>query len=306
MQRRDEVLIRDPGARHYRSELAKPVAAVHWPYAYMSALAYKDSFATVIGKRKLLTRTYPTESTLVREGRAPPFDEGLKEEGWQQWDVEFASERAKQYAADHHLRVHVFVRRRAERLEVTVAFGGTDPRNLSDWLSNFRWLIPFHDDEYTVVVKDFVGAFQTELQRLIKQEGLSLDNVTLTSTGHSLGGGLAQQFAYAAKRAADDLAVSQVFAFDPSPVTGFFSVPKPVRDVNRCGLLIDRPFECHEILSYLRWLIAWIVPPSARDPAIRGIRYNVLSTWNLITSHSIPKLAAALYVTAHEGAAPAL
>jgi pimeloyl-ACP methyl ester carboxylesterase len=188
---------------------------------------------------------------------------------------------------------------------MAVAFGGTDPRNLSDWISNFRWLIPFHDDEYTVVVKDIVGAIQAELQRLITQEGLSADNVTLISTGHSLGGGLAQQFAYAAKRTADDLAVSQVFAFDPSPVTGFFSVRKTVRDASRRGLLIDRPFERHEILSYLRWLTALIMPPSARDPAIRGVRYNLLSTWNLIASHSIPKLAAALYVTAHEGIAPA-
>ncbi len=265
----------------------------------MSALAYENSFAAVVGRRKLLTKTRPTESALVRAGRAPSFKAGLQAEGWEQWSIDFASEKAEQYAQNHHLRVHVFARRRAERLEVAVAFGGTDPRNIFDWLSNFRWLIPFHDDEYTVVVKDFVGAFQAELGRRIKAAGLSPDDVIVFSTGHSLGGGLAQQFAYAAKRTATDLAVSQVFAFDPSPVTGFYSVRKAVRDVNRRGLLIDRPFERHEILSYLRWLTALIVPPSARNPAICGFRYNLLSTWNLIASHSIPKLAAALYVAAH-------
>jgi pimeloyl-ACP methyl ester carboxylesterase len=264
----------------------------------MSALAYERSFADVLGQHKLFTKTRPTESALVRAGAAPPFEVGLSNEGWAQWEVDFESLKAKQYAQHHHLRVHVWARRQAEQLEVAVAFGGTDPRNLFDWLSNLRWLIPFHDDEYTVVGKDFVAAFQAELRRRIQQAGISAHNVTVTSTGHSLGGGLAQQFAYAAKRHRSEMGVSKVVAFDPSPVTGFYSVAKRIRDDSRHGLWIDRPFECHEILSVLRALTALIVPPSARNPAIRGVRYDLLSTHNIVASHSITKLAAALYVAA--------
>ena len=46
-----------------------------------------------------------------------------------------------------------------------MAFGGTVFNNEKDWLSNLRWFIPHHKDEYTQVVHTFVQLFCGEYQR---------------------------------------------------------------------------------------------------------------------------------------------
>ena len=112
--------------------------------------------------------------------------------------------------------------------------------NDADWRANLRWFLPGQRDEYTDVVQTFAPAFDLELKRRSQSmDAVRLSKLVLYSTGHSLGGGLAQQFAYSVpldcvKR------VKQVYAFDPSPVTGFFSVTRKLRDENKKGLLVDR------------------------------------------------------------------
>jgi hypothetical protein len=108
---------------------------------------------------------------------------------------------------------------------------------------------------------------------------------------HSLGGGLAQQFAYA--HCLDDRVprVADVYAFDPSPVTGFFSVKRSVRNVNRQGLKIDRIYERGEILAIVRSTIGVLWRPSKTAPEIRGRRYFLLFAWNPIVGHSMVRMA---------------
>jgi pimeloyl-ACP methyl ester carboxylesterase len=269
----------------------------------MSAVAYESSFyetldqdvlnqtATAVAQGNKLSPTPQAQAV----GKCPDFGATLQNLGWEYWPVGFSTPQAVAAARKHHLQVHVFAHREGEALEVVVAFGGTNPRNVWDWLSNLRWLIPWHDDEYTLVVKDYVGAFQRELQRRVKAQGITESAVVVKTVGHSLGGGLAQQFAYAAKQRPGDIGVAQVYAFDPSPVTGFYSVDKKIRDDNRRGLQTDRAFEAYEILSYVRWITAYVVTPSAENAAIRGVRYHVLTTEDGIKSHSITDLACALY-----------
>jgi|SRR5215471_17837523 len=94
---------------------------------------------------------------------------------------------------------------------------GTVFNNRNDWRSDLRWFIPNHNDEYTTVVENFAPAFRDEfLSRLRNPEGTWLRQATLYATGHSLGGRLAQEFAYSLPVHLDLPRVSQVFA-----VTGF-------------------------------------------------------------------------------------
>ena len=66
-----------------------------------------------------------------------------------------------------------------------------------------------------------------------------LAKATIYSTGDALGGGLAQQLAYALPPHPDVPHVSEVYAFDPSPVTGYLTVKRAECDTNKIGRRIS-------------------------------------------------------------------
>jgi pimeloyl-ACP methyl ester carboxylesterase len=187
---------------------------------------------------------------------------------------------------------------------VAVTFGGTVVGNGKDWISNLRWFIPFHEDEYTETVQLFNPAFAEEFVR-IRTKMREPESVALYSTGHSLGGGLAQQFAYSLPLGPNVPRVGKVYAFDPSPVTGYFSVNSKIRRTNGTGLLIDRIYERGEILAYVRSITNFVRTPSAKNPEIRQIRYNLFYTVNPFKGHSISELAAQLWDLVYAPAAAA-
>ncbi len=119
-----------------------------------------------------------------------------------------------------------------------------------------------------------------------------MSKAKLFATGHSLGGGLAQQFAYSLPLTPTVPRVHTVYAFDPSPVTGFYSVPVLLRDKNKWDLFIDRIYERGEILALVRSLTSLIYKPSRRHATIRGVRYSLFHNWNPIADHSIFQMAA--------------
>jgi pimeloyl-ACP methyl ester carboxylesterase len=177
---------------------------------------------------------------------------------------------------------------------VAVAFGGTVFKSGKDWKSNLRWFIPHHNDEYTQIVNEFGPAFVKEVVRREQEpEWAFLSNAKIYATGHSLGGGLAQQFAYSLPLDSRVPRVSKVFAFDPSPVTGFYSLPENTRNENSNGLEIDRIYERGEILALLRSLENFVYPASAINPKIRQVRYNLFSR-RPISGHSMTDLACKL------------
>lgn len=158
-----------------------------------------------------------------------------------------------------------------------------------------RWFTFHHNDEYTELIKEFGPGFVREfVKRREQPEWAFLQHAVIFATGHSLGGGLAQEFAYSLPVDVNVPRVKKVFAFDPSPVTGFYSVGATARDNNKKDLAIDRIYERGEVLALLRSFVNFIYPPSATAPIIRQIRYNLFKSHNPITGHSIAELARTL------------
>ena len=183
------------------------------------------------------------------------------------------------------LGVQVWVRRGRVCSEAVIAFRGTDGGSADDWFSNFRWLlrvVPAYD-QYTQV-QDYTPG----LVRMIESERCFAPGRTrIRAVGHSLGGGLAQQAAYR------DGAILHVLAFDPSFVTGYYDLPKDLRERNSEGLQIERVYEHGEILAYPRFVLRQLAPLSTCDPEIRTIRFHTVDG-NPIARHSLNSIATAL------------
>lgn len=241
-QTSSEVFTREPG--HRSLEGPKPIgveAQKDWQFAWLSEAAYgripsvKEASADPSPSAAESSDAPSTnKGTVVCEDA----DIALLRAGWEPWSDFPGAELAKKIEKSN-LRVEVWERK--EPPAVAVAFGGTIFTSWKDWRSNLRWFIPLHMDEYTELVNEFEPAFVAEFSRRAREPGRPyLKVATIYSTGHSLGGGLAQQFAYSLPIDQNVQRVAQVYAFDPSPVTGFYSVKSKTRNINKEGLLIDR------------------------------------------------------------------
>jgi len=107
-------------------------------------------------------------------------------------------------------------------------------------------------------------------------------------------GGLAQQLAYAQQPVPGLPKMTMVYAFDPSPVTGYYTLPKNVRESNQCGLTIERIYERFEILALLRSFTTFFHKPAERNPVTEQARYSLFPWINPIAGHSISELACKL------------
>ena len=273
-QKPDQVAIREPG--HHTLGIPKdaaPDAREDLEFALLSQAAYQRT----------------ADAQQVKAGESLDADATLESMGWCRWE-NFPEGEVKKKVDDVHLRVEVWSN--ASTKKISVGFGGTVARNIKDWRSDLRWFIPAKQDEYTVIVKTFGKAFIEEYRKRISGPKCEFpEGAALFSTGHSLGGGLAHQFAYALPPDSEVPRVKKVYAFDPSPVTGFYSVEKGLRTDNSKCLEIDRIYERGEILAYFRSLTNFIYPPSASSPTVRQLRYNLFYSHNPFASHSIADLA---------------
>ncbi len=149
-----------------------------------------------------------------------------------------------------------------------------------DWYANARWLtrfIPFILDHYDQVRRLVPVYVQHIRQRYGK-------DVEIIAAGHSLGGGLAQQAAYACSY------IKKVYAFDSSPVTGYHSVNSKQRRVNRQSIRIYRLFEHGEILAFMRFALQRFYKTSVSNPKIVEVRFN-FGKGNSIKEHSMRDFA---------------
>lgn len=284
-QRPSEVVVRRPGERFLSAPLPiAPYATSHWEFAWLSLAAYG---ATPAARKRAARETRQSRARIAPDGTPlAPRDPVaiLGAAGWSRWPP-FGEPAIWQQIDDAHLRVEVW--ENPAHAAVAVAFGGTVLDNEKDWLSNLRWFVPDPNDEYSQVVRTFIEPFCGEYKRRFPVR----ERPALYSTGHSLGGGLAQQFAYALPLDDGVPRVKAVYAFDPSPVTGYFSVPRALRDGNKRNLFIDRVYERGEALALTRSLLNLIHEPPAQHPAIRSVRYSLFYGWNPLADHSIVQLA---------------
>jgi len=272
-----QIVERPPGARTLDAPRpALPEALEDLDFALLSQAAYDE---TPYAKKQ------PTPLRDVKDD--------LAKQGWSICKKIGQSDGLQEKLDKAHLRAQVWIN--VSKSEVAATFGGTVVGNDKDWISNLRWFTPFHNDEYTKTVKVFGPAFCKVFVEHIREKLADPKSVKIYSTGHSLGGGLAQQFAYSLPLDNDVPRVHKVFAFDPSPVTGYFSVKRSVRTRNRTGLLIDRIYERGEILAYVRSITNFFWKPSAINAAIRQVRYNLFYTVQPFAGHSIAELAEKLW-----------
>lgn len=302
-QKPTQVAIREPGSRLLGAPRpARPEARKHLEFAWLSEAAYGNTAAGLEAKAEASAAKPGAEAGdagRVADAVCPVSQHVLLAAGWKPWPG-FPGDGLLKLIERYHLRVEVWTR--TEPPAVAVAFGGTVFNNKNDWGANLRWFLPKwflagHPDEYSEIVQVFAPAFVEEFKRRVQSgdgEWAFLRTASIYATGHSLGGGLAQQFAYALPPDAAVQRVTQVFAFDPSPVTGFYSVGVDVRDANRKSLFIDRIYERGEVLALVRSFTSFFVQPSAQQPTIRGVRYSLFFPASPIAGHSMKQLACKL------------
>jgi hypothetical protein len=275
---------------------ASDYAALYAPYAMMAALAYADE-AALAGPNHCpdaagLARQRPGASgeDLAFNARLGIWLADLAHRGW---ECRFGLVRrlscprrlGTECRPVEGLQFHVWWRMQGGACrEVAIAFRGTDRNDAGDWLSNFRFLhrLTPRFDQYDQV--------RTHIRRIvarIKANGCGGSDVLFVAVGHSLGGGLAQQAAYA------DGAIRYVYAFDSSPITGLFDISAIVLARNTRGLGVDRAYEAGEILTLPRVLIENIIPPLPCNPRIRTVRFNLLEG-SPVAQHNIADLTARL------------
>jgi hypothetical protein len=284
-QKPGTVFRRLPGGTLHCWKTVAEAAEMHWPYAWASVAAYQDADDP---KRK------PLETNLTY----PEPHHFLSENGWEQWK-ELPSLKSRAVCASPtdatqgtcdlypesaqrmravHLRAEVWSNIESKR--VIVAFGGTAASSWNDWKSNLRWMHPINTfDEYTVVTDTFVPVFvQAYEAREKTPEGAWLNGASVIATGHSLGGGLAQRLAYSLLKKGVVPPIKEVYAFDPSPVSGKRSAREYATQA--VGMTIYRIYNRGEILASLRSIANATNPGDWRNQGQSWIDIRYLDDWS--------------------------
>jgi hypothetical protein len=265
---------------HIRMKLADPPAAAarFVPYAAMSALAYAED--QDCGHAPKITAR---ERNILEDMLTHPRDQGQK------WERVRSLERAGPCEDELGLFYNVWKKETADLIEVVVAFRGTwGPTDW--WYGNLRWFTRFFttEDQYTRARQyshEVIEAFKSGAGQQDKH-----GPIRFYSTGHSLGGGLAQDVFY--DRPRDYV---QVFAFDPSAVTTFTDEDEQTQ-IAGCSCepslgteaRIYRFYESYEILTHLRFVHKLFFAPNRH---IHEVRFGFPAPTNPISRHSMVALA---------------
>lgn len=169
--------------------------------------------------------------------------------------------------------------------KMAVVFRGTVDGH--SWLSNFHWFfkwLPFVQDQYEQV--------RVILPKLLNRLPSEVKEYDLFSTGHSLGGGLAQFASYLSPQ------IAKVFAFNSSPVTGWTDFTPEHLKKSAKGNEIYRIHENGEALEAFRLFMKMTYifnPMPNKDPYFKEYRFN-LRGGGIVEQHSITQLAQALAI----------
>jgi hypothetical protein len=258
----------------------RAAAARFAPYAAMSALAYEEA------------STCPSWEKALKPEDAGILRAVLAGSGSDHWQVVKAISPAGFCQDDIGFSYHVWTRKQDGKVDVVIAFRGTDNDNADDWVyGNLYWLTHWFTDtnQYERAearTRQIIDYFRTGAGRPADDS-----QVRFYSTGHSLGGGLAQHVLYALP---ED--IEQAYAFDPSPVTAHTDTDVRGRVVSACSCLpelgsearIYRFYESYEVLTHLRFVHKLFFAPNRH---IQEVRFGYNESSNAIKRHSMMKLA---------------
>jgi pimeloyl-ACP methyl ester carboxylesterase len=272
-QEPDQVIQRTEGEDNYAErQKAGPVAARVLPYALLAEQSY-DPQVYVTRTTAPRATACATDNPKDCDARADDQRAARWLDEWRYvWSCDGPDECGVRTAGQSEpvsggLGVQIWARKGARCSEAVIAFRGTVGGDKGDWESNFHWILrafPIYD-QYDQV-RDHVGGFIGHIQRdKCYREG----QTEIIAVGHSLGGGLAQLAAYSDSR------IRRVYAFDPSMVTGFYSVDPPNRDRNVQGLGIERVYEFGEVLAFGRLIMLHTIPLSPCNPRVVSVRFRV-------------------------------
>jgi len=249
------------------------------PYAAMSALAYAED-----------TNCGTADPKITAAERAS-LESELLARGWQEVkDVQWVP------PCEDELGLFFRVwKLESDTRHVVVAFRGT--WGIKDWLyGNLHWFTRF------LPMEDQYSRARTAAQRVFDRFPEEPQKVTrFYTTGHSLGGGLAQHVLYSYPNK-----VAQALAFDPSSVTGFAD-QSSANQVSACECSsnelngeprIFRVYDAYEILANLRIFHKTFLPPerhiqevrfpNAASHSMKGLAFYLLSKANSATNYSVP------------------
>jgi pimeloyl-ACP methyl ester carboxylesterase len=271
-QRPDQVIQRTEGEDNDKQrQKAGPVAARVLPYALLAEQSYDPDVYTTHGIAPRAIACSADDKDC--EARA----DDLRAARWlREWRYVWSCDgpdacgvrmRGQSGPIADGLGVQIWARRGVRCPDAVIAFRGTVGGDKGDWESNFHWILrafPIYD-QYDQV-RDHIGDF---IGRLEADNCYRKGATEIVAVGHSLGGGLAQLAAYSDSR------IRRVYAFDPSMVTGFYSVNPPNRDRNVQGLGIERVYEFGEVLAYGRLIMLHYIPLSPCNPRVVSVRFRV-------------------------------
>ncbi|OYU98270.1 MAG: hypothetical protein CFE45_17120 [Burkholderiales bacterium PBB5] len=156
------------------------------------------------------------------------------------------------------------------------AFRGTEFSSWMDWHTNLRWLLPGRD-QYDILADHVPLLLRDAKQRAQEALGRQVRQWQVVTTGHSLGGGLAQLMAYKSHE------VGAAIVFDSSPVTGHHQCVGD--DEVNCNVRIWRAYARGEVLSYVRAALRLTYPLSDNitEIEIGNIRGNFLARHSMVS-----------------------